>query len=57
MKDVLLEEIQTGRFAREGATEQMMGYPVFKKLKERAFAHPLNEVEERMREMGQPKGI
>ncbi len=44
-----LEEIQTGVFAREWELEQMLGYPTFSRLKERALRHPLNEVEDRLR--------
>jgi len=63
VKDVMmktLEEIQTGVFAREWEMERRAGYPVFKKLKQRAFDHPINEVEQRIRELvrrPQPKAV
>lgn len=47
----ILEEIRTGRFAREWAVEQTMGYPVFRKLKERALKHPINKAEEDMKRL------
>lgn len=47
----ILEEIRIGRFAREWAVERTMGYPVFKKLKERALKHPINEAEEEMKRL------
>jgi len=46
-----LKEIQTGTFAREWEMERLLGYPVFKKLKARALAHPINAAEEKMREI------
>jgi ketol-acid reductoisomerase len=47
----VIREIKTGRFAREWQLEQQAGYPMFKKLKEEALRHPLNEAEERLRRM------
>ncbi|MEM2122106.1 MAG: ketol-acid reductoisomerase [Candidatus Bathyarchaeia archaeon] len=47
----VLEEIRMGRFAREWALEQMLGYPVFKKLRDRALKHPINKAEEGMRKL------
>ena len=47
----VIKEIKTGVFAREWMMEQNMGYPVFRKLKQMAFEHPINEVEHRLREM------
>ncbi|MGC8849202.1 MAG: hypothetical protein ACP5K1_04495 [Candidatus Bathyarchaeia archaeon] len=38
-------------FAREWAMEQMLGYPVFKKLEDRALKHPINKAEEEMRKL------
>jgi len=46
-----LKEIQTGVFAREWEMERLLGYPVFRKLRARALAHPINEAERKMREM------
>lgn len=46
-----LEEIKNGVFAREWEMEQVQGYPVFKKLRDRASKHPINEAERRIREM------
>jgi ketol-acid reductoisomerase len=46
-----LREIQTGRFAREWEMERLLGYPVFKKLRAQALAHPINAAERKMREM------
>jgi len=51
------EEIRDGRFAREWAAEQRNGYPVFEELKKKAFAHPLNETEEKLRAMLRAAGI
>lgn len=47
----VLEDIRTGRFAREWALEQMLGYPVFRKLRDRALKHPINKAEEGMRRL------
>jgi ketol-acid reductoisomerase len=46
-----LKEIQTDQFAREWEMERLLGYPVFRKLRARALAHPINEAERKMREM------
>ncbi len=46
----IVGEIQQGTFAREWQEEQRRGYPVFKKLLERAFQHPINEAERRLKE-------
>jgi len=46
-----LKEIQTGQFAREWEMERLLGYPVFKKLRARALAHPINDAERKMWEM------
>ncbi len=49
--EAALEEIKDGSFAREWELEQASGYPVFTRLKQAAFSHPLNEVEERVRKL------
>jgi ketol-acid reductoisomerase len=41
-----LEEIRSGRFAREWQREQEEGYPTFRRLLDEASAHPLNAAEE-----------
>ena len=46
-----LREIQTGIFAREWEMERLLGYPVFKKLKAKMLAHPINAAEDKMREI------
>jgi ketol-acid reductoisomerase len=46
----IVREIQEGTFAREWQMEQRLGYPVFKKLLERAYQHPINEAERRLKE-------
>lgn len=46
----IVREIQEGIFAREWQMEQGLGCPVFKRLLERAFQHPINEVERRLKE-------
>lgn len=48
MKDIL-EEIRSGRFAQEWTAEQAAGHPRFRELKQKAWEHPLNEIEERVR--------
>lgn len=45
-----LAGIRDGRFREEWRAEQAAGYPLFKELRARADAHPLNEAEARMRE-------
>ncbi len=42
----VLEEIRSGRFAREWEREQEAGYPTFRRLREQAEAHPMNAAEE-----------
>lgn len=46
-----LEEIQTGYFARKWLIEQKLDYPVFTKLKEKALNHPINRVEENIKNL------
>lgn len=45
----VLDDIRTGRFARELATERMTGYPVFRRLMERALSHRINGSEDMLR--------
>jgi ketol-acid reductoisomerase len=45
----VLDEVQGGAFAREWEAERQAGYPVFDRLKAEALAHPINEVENRLR--------
>ena len=46
-----LSGIRDGRFAEEWSREQAAGYPRFNELRDQAIAHPLNEAEERMRQL------
>jgi len=46
-----LDEIRHDVFAREWEAERRAGYPVFERLKSEALRHPINEVEDRLREM------
>jgi len=46
-----LARIRDGRFDREWRREQAAGYPVFKKLRAEADAHPLNQAEAEMRRL------
>src|SRR5262245_9324306 len=48
--DTALERIQSGKFAEEFAGEQRQDYPVYRELRGKALAHPLNEAEDRGRE-------
>jgi ketol-acid reductoisomerase len=52
-----LEEIRSGRFAKEWSTEQQQGYPRFEELRERASAHPLNEAEKLALEAMKRSGV
>ncbi len=47
----ILDEIQSGRFAREWILENRAGRPVFNALRRRARAHPVEEVGTRLRGM------
>jgi ketol-acid reductoisomerase len=47
----VLDDIQSGRFAREWIQENQAGRPVYQRLKARAAAHPLEEVGRRLRAM------
>jgi ketol-acid reductoisomerase len=47
----ILEEIQSGRFAKEFIRENEVGRPVFERLREAERAHPIEEVGNRLREM------
>lgn len=46
-----LEAIRDGSFDKEWRSEQAAGYPVFKKLRDAAEAHPMNDAEEEMRRL------
>jgi ketol-acid reductoisomerase len=50
MKEVL-DDIQSGRFAREWMLENAAGQPSFKALRRRAAEHPIEQVGERLRAM------
>jgi ketol-acid reductoisomerase len=50
----VLEEIRSGRFAREWRREQEAGYPNFRRLWEEAQAHPMNAAEEPARRLFPP---
>ena len=47
----ILDEIQTGRFAKEWMLENAAGQPSFKAMRRRAAQHPIEEVGERLRGM------
>ena len=47
----ILEEIQSGRFAREWVVENQAGTPSFKAMRRRAAEHPIEEVGGRLRAM------
>ncbi|MBI1207563.1 MAG: ketol-acid reductoisomerase [Azospirillum sp.] len=47
----ILDEIQTGKFAREWMVENKVGQPSFKARRRRAAAHPIEQVGERLRAM------
>ena len=46
----IVKEIQIGEFAKEWQLEQVLGYPVFNKLLKKAFEHPINEAERKLKE-------
>jgi ketol-acid reductoisomerase len=47
----ILDDIQSGRFAREWVLENVAGQTSFKAMRRRAAAHPVEEVGKRLREM------
>ncbi len=47
----ILEEIQTGRFAREFVTENQAGAPTIKAMRRISQAHPIEQVGEKLRGM------
>jgi ketol-acid reductoisomerase len=47
----VLDDIQSGRFARDWVLENKAGQPSFKAMRARAAAHPIEEVGERLRAM------
>ena len=47
----ILEEIQSGKFAREWVTENQAGTPSFKAMRRRAAEHPIEEVGTKLRDM------
>jgi ketol-acid reductoisomerase len=47
----ILEEIQTGRFAREFVTENQAGAPTIKAMRRISQSHPIEQVGERLRAM------
>ncbi|MCZ6855275.1 MAG: ketol-acid reductoisomerase, partial [Gammaproteobacteria bacterium] len=46
-----LEEIQTGKFAREFVSEYQAGAPSIKAMRRISQAHPIEQVGERLRAM------
>jgi ketol-acid reductoisomerase len=46
-----IDELRQGTFAREWESERRADYPVLKRLKAEALAHPINKVKDRLREM------
>ncbi len=46
----IVEEIKTGKFAKDWQMEQLLGYTVFNKLLKRALDHPINEAERKLKE-------
>jgi ketol-acid reductoisomerase len=47
----ILDEIQTGRFAKEWLTENQVGRPVFNAIARRDAQHPVEDVGRRLRGM------
>jgi ketol-acid reductoisomerase len=47
----ILDEIQSGEFAREWILENQAGRPVFNALRRQSAEHPIEEVGERLRSM------
>ena len=47
----ILDDIQSGRFAREWVLENAAGQPSFKAMRRRAAEHPIEEVGTRLRAM------
>ena len=47
----ILEEIQSGRFARDWVNECAAGQPSFKALRRRGAEHPIEEVGAKLRAM------
>ena len=47
----ILDDIQSGRFAKQWMLENAAGQPSFKALRRRAAAHPIEEVGEKLRAM------
>jgi ketol-acid reductoisomerase len=47
----ILEDIQSGRFARDWMQENLVGQTSFKAMRRRAAAHPIEEVGEKLRAM------
>ncbi|MSP95504.1 MAG: ketol-acid reductoisomerase [Alphaproteobacteria bacterium] len=47
----ILDDIQSGRFARDWVLENRAGQPSFKAMRARSAAHPIEEVGERLRGM------
>jgi ketol-acid reductoisomerase len=47
----VLDDIQSGRFARDWVLENKAGQPAFKAMRARSASHPIEEVGERLRGM------
>jgi ketol-acid reductoisomerase len=47
----ILDEIQTGKFAREWVSECQAGQPSFKAMRRRGAEHPVEQVGARLRAM------
>jgi len=52
----IVNEIVTGKFAKEWKLEQQAAYPVFSKLKELTAKHPIFKAEKRVRELLKKRG-
>ncbi len=47
--EATLENIRSGRFAKEWKQEELEGYPNFKRLRQAAWSHPINEADRAVR--------
>lgn len=52
--EATLENIRSGRFAKEWKQEELQDYPNFRRLREAAWSHPINEADKAVRELLQP---
>ncbi len=53
----VLDDIQSGRFARDWVLENQAGQPSFKAMRRQTAQHPIEEVGEKLRDLAGKEGL